>query len=58
MFKLGTMCNEAVRPFTGGADGGQPYAALVRDEEGNLYGTASSGGTSNAGAVFKVDPTG
>ena len=59
VFKLDTMCNETVLyPFTGGADGGQPYAGLVRDEEGNLYGTASSGGTSNAGAVFKVDPTG
>jgi len=30
--------------FTGGnADGGDPYAGVVRDGQGNLYGTASAG---------------
>jgi uncharacterized repeat protein (TIGR03803 family) len=44
--------------FTGGADGANPYAGVIRDSAGNLYGTTYSGGVSNAGVVFKVDPTG
>jgi len=45
--------------FTGtGGDGFQPYAGLVRDGVGNLYGTTWRGGTYNAGTVFKVDKTG
>jgi uncharacterized repeat protein (TIGR03803 family) len=42
--------------FTGGADGGLPYARLVF-EKGALYGTTSSGGAHGQGTVFKVDPT-
>jgi uncharacterized repeat protein (TIGR03803 family) len=30
--------------FTGGSDGAVPYAGLIADEQGNLYGTASAGG--------------
>jgi uncharacterized repeat protein (TIGR03803 family) len=44
--------------FTGSADGGQPVAGLVLDVKGNLYGTTTQGGSSFAGTVFKVDPTG
>jgi uncharacterized repeat protein (TIGR03803 family) len=43
--------------FTGGADGGLPYADLIRDSAGNLYGTTSAGGAFGWGAVFKVDKT-
>jgi uncharacterized repeat protein (TIGR03803 family) len=42
--------------FTGGSDGGNPYASLVLDSAGNLYGTAEGGGTSNNGTVFKMSP--
>jgi uncharacterized repeat protein (TIGR03803 family) len=41
--------------FTGGADGGEPYSDLVRDAQGNLYGTTVSGGTNGAGTVFRLD---
>lgn len=41
--------------FTGGADGGRPTAGLIRDREGNLYGTAPDGGAFGNGVVFKVD---
>jgi len=44
--------------FTGGADGGYPVAALVRDEQGNLYGTTEVGGLYGQGTVFMLTPTG
>jgi uncharacterized repeat protein (TIGR03803 family) len=31
--------------FTGGSDGGQPWAGMILDPAGNLYGTAAAGGT-------------
>jgi uncharacterized repeat protein (TIGR03803 family) len=40
------------------ADGENPYASLVMDAAGNLYGTTSAGGASGGGTVFKVDTTG
>jgi uncharacterized repeat protein (TIGR03803 family) len=40
--------------FTGGLDGGQPYAGFILDPAGNLYATASSGGAAGQGAVFKI----
>jgi uncharacterized repeat protein (TIGR03803 family) len=44
--------------FTGSNDGGEPFAGLVLDAKGNLYGTTPQGGSSLAGTVFRVDPTG
>jgi uncharacterized repeat protein (TIGR03803 family) len=43
--------------FTGGAEGGNPSGGLVQDSAGNLYGTATSGG-SNYGVVFEVSKVG
>src|SRR6202034_1720435 len=39
-------------------DGRNPYAALVLDQQGNLYGTTSAGGAYGGGTVFKLTPTG
>jgi len=39
-------------------DGGSPYAGLVRDAAGNLYGTTTSGGRKYQGTVFKLSPGG
>jgi uncharacterized repeat protein (TIGR03803 family) len=44
--------------FGGSADGGDPYAGLIRDTNGNLYGTVGYGGTAYAGGVYKVDAKG
>jgi len=44
--------------FSGGEDGGNPFAGLVMDRDGNLYGTTASGGFSGFGTVFKVDNSG
>ena len=49
----GEMCHEALL-FTGGDDGGNPYVGVILGPEGNLYGTADSGGASNAGVVFEI----
>jgi uncharacterized repeat protein (TIGR03803 family) len=37
-----------------GADGSEPYAALIFDSSGNLYGTTLSGGTYGFGTVFEL----
>lgn len=48
--------------FTRGADGGYPTSTLILDPRGNLYGTASQGGTVNqtcptgCGVVFELTP--
>jgi uncharacterized repeat protein (TIGR03803 family) len=42
--------------FTGSpSDGAGPYANLVMDASGNLYGTTLIGGTFGNGTVFKID---
>jgi uncharacterized repeat protein (TIGR03803 family) len=65
VFKLDTTGKYTVLHTFTGADGAQPYAGLVRDAAGNLYGTTSVGGTSPAylcgqagscGVVFKLTP--
>ncbi len=44
--------------FTGGDDGANPSADLLRDPKGNLYGTTYSGGSNGCGTVFELTPTG
>jgi uncharacterized repeat protein (TIGR03803 family) len=64
VFKLATTGEETIlHSFTGPPDGSWPYAGLIRDGKGNLYGTTYLGGTgscfgSGCGTVYKIDPTG
>jgi uncharacterized repeat protein (TIGR03803 family) len=50
--------------FTGGADGWDPWAGVILDQKGNLYGTTKTGGITNTtctqgcGIVYKVDSSG
>ena len=37
-----------------GSNGVGPFAGLVEDSSGNLFGTTSQGGTSSDGTVFEV----
>ncbi len=39
-----------------GVDGGQSSGGVILDGQGNLYGTASTGGTSRFGVVFEITP--
>lgn len=39
-----------------GTDGNNPYAGLVFDQSGNLYGTTENGGPNGGGAVFELTP--
>ena len=59
VFKLDTSGKEVILySFTDSPDGSGPYAGLVRDAEGNLYGTTLSGGSAGRGTVFKVGKDG
>ena len=40
--------------FGDGSDGGNPEAGLILADDGNLYGTTSTGGNSGGGTVFKI----
>jgi uncharacterized repeat protein (TIGR03803 family) len=42
--------------FGAGSDGRAPYASLIADSFGNLYGTTAFGGDHQAGTVFKLIP--
>ncbi len=41
-----------------GTNGGYPDASLVQGPNGNLYGTATGGGTNNSGTVFEITTAG
>lgn len=68
VFKIDLKSNpveQILYTFTGGSDGGQPEAGLVRDAANNLYGTTAEGGRVpcgesqfGCGTVFKLDTTG
>ena len=48
--------------FTGGVDGGEPYKGVTIDREGNLYGTAVTGGSGSCeggcGVAYKLTNSG
>jgi uncharacterized repeat protein (TIGR03803 family) len=59
VYKLDTAGDETVLHSFTGADGGEPYpGGLIRDSAGNLYGTASYGGTANVGVVYELNKAG
>ncbi len=53
----GGWAEQTLHSFTGAQDGGTPYAGLIFDAAGNLYGTTWGGGTYDFGTVFELTPT-
>jgi uncharacterized repeat protein (TIGR03803 family) len=61
VFKIDKTGKETVLHFfTGGSDGAGPYGSLIRDAQGNFYGTTSGGGdpVCLCGVVYKLDFSG
>jgi uncharacterized repeat protein (TIGR03803 family) len=60
VFKIGAAGTESVLYSFGAtaSDGQQPYAGLLADSAGNLYGTTYIGGANNRGTVFKISAAG
>lgn len=66
IFKIDATGQETVLyDFTRGTDGATPYGGVIRDADGNLYGTTEFGGSSKncagvggCGTVFKLDTNG
>jgi uncharacterized repeat protein (TIGR03803 family) len=61
VFKLvpnagGGWTESVIYSFLGGKDGSNPYASLIFDQRGNLYGTTGTGGSLGSGTVFKLTP--
>ncbi len=64
VFELDTTGKETILYRFSGTDGEQPYASLLRDRAGNLFGTTYYGGSSGTGCfaglgcgvVFKITP--
>ncbi len=54
---LGGWMETVLYRFTGGNDGSVPAGDLVFDQSGNLYGTASAGGSSGKGVVYELTPS-
>jgi uncharacterized repeat protein (TIGR03803 family) len=51
----GKWAEQVLHSFSG-KDGASPYASLIIDTAGNLYGTTSSGGADGFGTVFELTP--
>jgi len=58
VYKVNADGTETVLHSFWGPDGQWPYTPVIRDSEGNIYGTAYNGGSGYWGAVFKIDPAG
>ena len=59
VFQVTTTGNYTVLySFGSGTDGRIPNGGLIRDSNGNLYGTTNFGGTTNSGIVFQLSASG
>ena len=56
VFKLAPNGTETILHNFNGTDGFYPFATLIIDGNGNLYGTTEGGGAYNHGTVFEMTP--
>src|ERR1700693_956385 len=54
--KDGSWTENVLHAFTDGKDGGWPFARVIFDPAGNLYGTTAFGGVYDYGTVFELTP--
>jgi len=54
----GSWTEKILYNFAGQQDGGWPYAGLVFDHSGNLYGATTVGGNGAGGTLFELSPNG
>ena len=59
VFKLtpasqGLWAETVLHRFTGRTDGATPYAGVILDAAGNVYGTTNTGGSSGSGVVYEL----
>ena len=54
----GQWTEQPIYTFAGSPDGATPYAGVIFDTAGNLYGTTTAGGASGNGTVFELSPSG
>ncbi len=52
----GSWTESTLHQFQSGTDGGAPWAGLIFDSAGNLYGTTNTGGRYRVGTVFQLKP--
>jgi uncharacterized repeat protein (TIGR03803 family) len=52
----GTWTLTDLHDFTNGSDGGEPYGQVAVDSNGDVFGTAVTGGSHGQGVVFEVTP--
>ena len=45
-----------IHSFTNNPDGASPYAGVIVDATGNLFGTTMNGGSANLGTIFEITP--
>ena len=53
----GVWVENEIYAFQGGSDGGLPYAGVILDDAGNLYGATPLFGANNGGTVFELTPS-
>ena len=59
VYKLDSAGQETVLySFLGGTERANPFAGVIGDSDGNLYGTTYYGGPANMGTVYKLDAAG
>jgi uncharacterized repeat protein (TIGR03803 family) len=54
---VGGWTDNILYTFSGGSDGGVPFAGVLRNSNGNLFGTTWDGGTAGGGVVYEVRHT-
>ena len=58
MMRSGSSWTEQPLYTFSGPDGSQPFAGIIFDNAGNMYGTTAQGGAHGYGTVYELSPTG